>query len=66
MNYITKLKKYNNKLRYSLSGGANLGVNIGNKALDVIVMCAQKNVEEYSEIDSEITIRIYERFMQGH
>ena len=41
MNYITKLKKYNNKLRYSQSGGANLGVNIGNKALDVIVMCAE-------------------------
>ena len=41
MNYITKLKKYTNKLRYSQSGGANLGVNIGNKGLDAIVMCAQ-------------------------
>jgi ankyrin repeat protein len=41
MNYISKLKKYNNKLRYSQSGGANLGVNIGNKGIDVIVMCAQ-------------------------
>jgi ankyrin repeat protein len=41
MKFLSKLKKYTNKLRYSLSGGANLGVNIGNKALDTIVMCAQ-------------------------
>jgi len=41
MKFLSKLKKYNNKLRYSLSGGANLGVNIGNKGLDAIVMCAQ-------------------------
>jgi ankyrin repeat protein len=41
MNYISKLKKYTNKLRYSQLGGANLGVNLGNKGLDTIVMCAQ-------------------------